>query len=134
MPENILISGSRVCTTEMRAKVHELVAWAKKHGHRIIVGDALGTDAAVRLACAELGVKAEVWGAYDKIRGPNYPGNEAYQTVAGNYLERDKMMASLCDRCFGLKHADSPTHGTEATYHYAKRLDKPAKLRVFAAD
>jgi hypothetical protein len=130
MGQAILITGSRLATEEMCTKARELVEWAKRHDHVILVGDAPGVDAAVRKACDEMEVMIFVYGAYGRIRGPEYPGEQG-STVDGNYLERDRVMAERCDRAFAIKNAASTTHGTDATYHYAKRLGKPARLRVF---
>src|SRR4051794_2466359 len=47
----VLITGSREATAEMRQKAREVVDWCITEGHTIVVGEALGIDHEVRKAC-----------------------------------------------------------------------------------
>jgi hypothetical protein len=61
----VLITGSREASPAMLAKVEEVVLWGKRQGYALLVGDAPGVDAHVRL-CAEA---LSVWDG--RSRGTN---------------------------------------------------------------
>jgi len=52
----VLITGSREASPAMLAKVEDVVLWVKRQGHTLLVGDAPGVDAHVRV-CAHHGLR-----------------------------------------------------------------------------
>jgi hypothetical protein len=127
----ILITGSRDATPAMLAKAWDVVRWCDAMGHSVIVGDASGVDAVVREACSQLQVKITVYGAYGKIRGPDYP-TEHYCTMQCDYLARDREMAKDCDVCVGIWNGTST--GTAYTLRYARDKGKDVIVRTFTAN
>jgi predicted Rossmann fold nucleotide-binding protein DprA/Smf involved in DNA uptake len=129
MGKLVLITGSREATEPMLAKAREVVRWCQHEDHAILCGDACGIDAEVRKTAAALGVLIFVYGAYGTIRGPCY-AHEQPSTVAGNYLDRDRVMARQCDLCIAIWNGRS--RGTEATARYARQAGKRVIVRTFA--
>jgi hypothetical protein len=60
MRMKVLITGSRQATPAMLAKVEEVVLWVKRQGSVLLVGDAPGVDAHVRLCAEALSVRTTV--------------------------------------------------------------------------
>jgi hypothetical protein len=60
MRMKVLITGSRQATPAMLAKVEEVVLWVKRQGPVLLVGDAPGVDAHVRLCAEALSVRTTV--------------------------------------------------------------------------
>ena len=125
----VLITGSRESSDVMLEKAQEVIEWVQAQGHVVIVGDARGIDAEVRKTCHLLHVAVAVYGAYNKIRGCCYPGEE-YHTISGDYLTRDRVMAKLCDLCVGIWNGIEPS-GSAATMRYARRMGKRVYERKF---
>jgi hypothetical protein len=128
MTQVVLVTGSRAASPAIVAKAVEVERWCQADGHRVVVGDAPGVDAAVRLACAELGVPVRVYGAYGKVRqaGLNPDGEVALE---GDYRARDRYMARQCSLCVAVW--DGVSRGTRDTATYAQRLGTRVLWRVF---
>ena len=126
----ILITGSREATSVMLDAAQWVVWWAKAKGHHIVVGDASGIDAEVRVACRDAELQPHVWGAYGKIRQPYLnPEGERRHVIRGNYLARDRAMVERCEWCIGLWNGTS--RGTRYTLDYAESLGRKVIRRVF---
>jgi hypothetical protein len=69
----VLITGSREASSAMLAKVEEVVLWVKRQGYTLLVGDAPGVDAHVRVCAEALSVPTTVYGAYGRLRGRRRP-------------------------------------------------------------
>ena len=65
----VLITGSREASPAMLAKVEEVILWVKRQGYTLLVGDAPGVDAHVRVCAEALSVPTTVYGAYGRLRG-----------------------------------------------------------------
>lgn len=129
MSDLILVTGSRDASPAMLNKVLEVVRWVQTHNHALIVGDAPGVDAAVRRACHKLSVMLFVYGGYNRIRGPEYPG-EQHSTVDGDYLARDRVMGHQCTRAVAIMRAPK-TGGTWYTGRYIESLIKRVRWAVW---
>ena len=131
MVVQVLITGSREATPEMRRKAREVVAWCKEQGHEVIVGDAPGIDRVVRLTCLRLQVPVTVFGAYDTIRDPELGATwERRVLTRGTYPARDRAMARQCSLCVGIWNGVS--RGTKITMDAAETLGKRVITRIFA--
>jgi len=126
----VLITGSRQATPAMLAKVEEVVVWVKRQGYALLVGDAPGVDAHVRVCAEALSVPTTVYGAYGKLRGRRR-GDEQVIVVPEEYMVRDRLMAQRCDLCVAVWNGRS--RGTKATFESARRLGKRVVVRTFGA-
>jgi hypothetical protein len=75
----VLITGSREASPAMLAKVEEVVLWVKRQGYALLVGDAPGVDAHVRVCAEALSVPTTVYGAFGSCTStlriiPHSPG------------------------------------------------------------
>lgn len=120
----LLITGSREMSDCMAGIVTGAILRAKHEGISIIVGDAPGVDAEVIVCCDRLGVPIEVHGAYGKLRHKSEQGNSVAHTCS--YLERDRIMAGLCDECIAVW--DGKSRGTAYTAEYARSRHKPTHI------
>lgn len=124
MGDLILITGSRLTTPAMITKAKAMVSWIDREGHCLLVGDARGIDAVVREHAYRLSLLTFVYGAFGKIRGPYYEG-EQHSTVEGDYPERDRAMAERCDRCIVIEHMGSRTKTAHFIGLQVEELGKP---------
>ena len=130
MRMKVLITGSRQATPAMLAKVEEVVLWVKRQGSVLLVGDAPGVDAHVRVCAEALSVPTTVYGAYGRLRGRRR-GHEQVVVVPEAYAVRDRLMAQACDLCIAIWNGRS--RGTNATVDYARRLGKRVVVRRVAS-
>jgi hypothetical protein len=126
----VLITGSREASPAMLAKVEEVVLWVKQQGYALLVGDAPGVDAHVRLCAEALSVPTTVYGAYGKLRGRRR-SHERVVVVPEDYRVRDRLMAQRCDLCVAVWNERS--RGTKDTFEYARRLGTRVIVRAFGA-
>jgi hypothetical protein len=126
----VLITGSRQATPAMLAKVEEVVLWVKRQGSVLLVGDAPGVDAHVRVCAEALSVPTTVYGAYGRLRGPRR-SHEQVVVVPEAYVVRDRLMAQACDLCVAVWNGRA--RGTRATFESARRLGKRVVVRTFDA-
>ncbi len=126
----VLITGSRQATPAMLAKVEEVVLWVKQQGYALLVGDAPGVDARVRVCAEALSVPTTVYGAYGRLRGRDRR-HEHVVVVLQEYVVRDRLMAQHCDLCVAVWNGRS--RGTNATFESARRLGKRVVVRTFGA-
>ncbi len=117
----LLISGSRNATKTMKTTARAAVLRANELGWEIIVGDAVGIDHEVILACQKHGVPYTVYGITAE---PRCIKNVPYVHVQGNYTQRDKIMVLNADNIYCIWNHESP--GTKKVYEYAKFTGKPA--------
>ncbi len=122
----ILVSGSRDADPEMYGQADALIqVLLKKAGEfEIIVGDASGIDKHIMDSCNELGIVHHVFGAYGKMR--NVTKTSINHVTYGTYLQRDRWMAGLCDRCYAIWNGVSG--GTIFTYKVVREMEKIAHL------
>jgi hypothetical protein len=124
----VLITGSLQATPAMLAKVEEVVQWVKRQGHTLVVGDAPGVDAHVRVCAEALSVPTTVYGAYGRLRGRRR-GHEQVVVVPEDYTVRDRLMAQACDLCVEVWNGRS--RGTRSTFEHARRLGTRVVVRNF---
>jgi hypothetical protein len=117
----VLITGSREASPAMLAKVEAVVLWVKRQGYTLLVGDAPGVDAHVRVCAEALAVPTTVYGAFGRLRGRRR-SQEQVVVVAKGYAVRDRLMAQACDLCIAVWNGLS--RGTRSTFEYARRLGK----------
>ena len=127
MRMKVLMTGSRQATPAMLAKVEEVVLWVKRQGYVLLVGDAPGVDAHVRLCAEALSVPTTVYGAYGRLRGRRR-SHEAVVVVSEAYAVRDRLMAQACDLCVAVWNGRS--WGTRSTFEHARRLGKRVVVRT----
>jgi hypothetical protein len=126
----VLITGSRETSSAMLAKVEDVVLWVKRQGHTLLVGDAPGVDAHVRVCAEALSVPTTVYGAYGRLRGRRR-SHEQVVVVPEEYTVRDRLMAQACDLCVAVWNGRS--RGTRSTFEHARRLGKRVVVRTFGA-
>jgi len=126
----VLITGLRQASPPMLAKVAEVVQWVKRQGHTVLVGDAPGVDAHVRVCAEALSVPSTVYGAYGRLRGRRRR-HEQVVVVPEDYAVRDRLMAQACNLCVAVWNGRSP--GTRLTFEHARRLGKRVIVRAFGA-
>jgi len=124
------MTGSRQATPAMLAKVENIVLWVKRQGYALLVGDAPGVAAHVRLCAEALSVPTTVYGAYGRLRGRRR-SHEQVVVVPEEYAVRDRLMAQRCDLCVAVW--DGRSRGTNATFESARRLGKRVVVRTFGA-
>lgn len=115
----------------MLAAVDRILDWVKRQDHEIIVGDAKGVDQHVVTGCILRHIPFVCVGITQQPRAVGAKG-EAYRrcevTPAAEfatvgeywknaYLERDRIMVQLCDRCVAIWNGKST--GTIYTFKYA---------------
>lgn len=127
MRMKVLITGSRQATPAMLAKVEAVVVWVKRQGCALLVGDAPGVDAHVRVCAEALSVPITVYGAYGRLRGRRR-SQEQVVVVPEAYAVRDRLMAQACDLCVAVWNGRS--QGTRSTFEYARRLGKRVIVRA----
>jgi len=128
LPEgtNLLITGSREADSTLLSVAREIVELAKNRKLSIVVGDDEGVDAEVIRECDRLGVDAEVYGAYKRMRRmTKYGQNHALDTM---YSGRDREMAKRCGVCIAIWNGSS--RGTKITFEVASQLGKPVYVAV----
>jgi SLOG cluster4 family len=130
MRMKVLITGSRQATPAILAKVEEVVLWVKRQGYALLVGDAPGVDAHVRVCAEALSVPTTVYGAYCRLRGRRR-SHEQVVVVLEAYAVRDRLMVQACDLCVAVWNGRS--RGTSATFEFARRLGKHVVVRTFDA-
>ncbi len=130
MRRKVLITGSRQATPAMLAKVEEVVLWVKWQGSVLLVGDAPGVDAHVRVCAEALSVPTTVYGAYGRLRGRRRR-HEQVVVVPEAYVVRDRLMAQACDLCVAIWNGRS--RGTRSTFESARRLGKRVVVRTCGA-
>jgi hypothetical protein len=130
MRMKVLMTGSRQATPAMLAKVEEVVLWVKRQRYALVVGDAPGVDAHVRVCAEALSVPTTVYGAYGKLRGRRR-SHEQVVVVPEDYRVRDRLMAQRCDLCVAVWNGRS--RGTKDTFEYARRLGTRVIVRAFGA-
>jgi hypothetical protein len=126
----VLITGSREASSAMLAKVGEVVLWVKRQGYELLVGDAPGVDAHVRVCADALSVPSTVYGAYGRLRGRRR-SHEQVVVISEDFRARDRFMAQRCDICVAVWNGVS--RGTRFTFQQAQRLGKRVIVRRFAA-
>jgi len=126
----VLITGSREASSAMLAKVEDVVLWVKRQGYELLVGDAPGVDAHVRVCAEALSVLTTVYGAYGRLRGRRRT-HEQVVVVPEDYAVRDRLMAQACNLCVAVWNGRSP--GTRLTFEHARRLGKRVIVRTFGA-
>jgi hypothetical protein len=126
----VLITGLREASPAMLAKVEEVVQWVKRQGHTVLVGDAPGVDAHVRVCAEALSVSTTVYGAYSRLGGRRR-SHEQVVVVPEDYTVRDRLMAQACDLCVAVWNGRS--RGTRSTFEHARRLGKRVVVRTFGA-
>ena len=130
MALQVLVTGSRKMTREMRLKAIEVVEWCKDQGHELIVGDAIDINNVVRNEAVELCVRTTVYGAYGVIREAYIDSDRAQHIkTPGSYPERDRVMADECDLSVAVWNGKS--RGTKITFEAARRLGKRVIVRTF---
>jgi hypothetical protein len=128
MRRKVLMTGSRQATPAMREKVEDVVLWVKRQGYALLVGDAPGVDAHVRVCAEALSVPTTVYGAYGKLRGRRR-GDEQVVVVPEEYMVHDRLMAQRCDLCVAVWNGRS--RSTKATFESARRLGTRVLVRAF---
>ena len=126
----VLMTGSREASPAMLAKVEAVVLWVKRQGYALLVGDAPGVDAHVRVCAEALSVPTTVYGAYGRLRGRRR-SHEQVVVVPEEYVVRDRLMAQRCDLCVAVWNRRSC--GTKATFESARQLGKRVLVRAFDA-
>jgi hypothetical protein len=124
----VLITGSREASSAMLAKVEDVVLWVMRQGYELLVGDAPGVDAHVRVCAEALSVPTTVYGAYGRLRGRTH---EQVVVVPEDYAVRDRLMAQACNLCVAVWNGRSP--GTRLTFEHARRLGKRVIVRTCGA-
>ena len=114
----------------MRAKVEEVVLWVKRQEYALLVGDAHGVDAHVRVCAEALSVPTTVYGAYGRLRGRRR-SHEQEVVVPEAYAVRDRLMAQACDLCVAVWNGRS--RGTRSTFEHARRFGKRVIVRTYGA-
>jgi hypothetical protein len=130
MRRKVLITGSRQATPAMLAKVEAVVLWVKRQGYALLVGDAPGVDAHVRVCAEALSVPTTVYGAYGRLRGRRRR-QEQVVVVPEAYAVRDRLMAQACDLCVAVWNGRS--RGTRSTFEHARRFGKRVIVRRVAS-
>jgi hypothetical protein len=141
----LLITGSRDATPAMLDMARHAVARAKANGWEIVVGDAPGVDTAVVDACKEFEVFGECYGITERprcnITGNNYVSyiwisrtieygrRDVHVYQGATYLERDRQMVQVANRCFAI--CLNRSRGTMYTYNSAVQRGIPADVRHF---
>jgi hypothetical protein len=128
MRRKVLITGSRQAMPAMLAKVEEVVLWVKRQEYELLVGDAPGVDAHVRVCAETLSVPTTVYGAYGRLRGRRR-SHEQVVVVPEAYAVRDRLMVQRCDLCVAVWNGRS--RGTKDTVESARRLGKRVLVRSF---
>jgi hypothetical protein len=131
MRRKVLITGSRQATPAILAEVEEVVLWVKRQGYALLVGDAPGVDAHVRVCAEALSVPTTVYGAYGRLRGRRR-SHEQVVVVPEAYAVRDRLMAQRCNLCVAVWNGRS--NGTQATFECARRLGKRVVVRTCGAE
>jgi SLOG cluster4 family len=126
----VLITGSRAASPAMLAKVEEVVLWVKRQGYALLVGDAPGVDAHVRVCAEALSVPTTVYGAFGRLRG-RHRRHEQVVVVPEVYAVRDCLMVQACDLCVAVWNGRS--RGTSSTFEHARRLGKRVVVRTCGA-
>jgi hypothetical protein len=126
----VLMMGSREASSAMLAKVEDVVLGVKRQGYALLVGDAPGVDAHVRVCAEALSVPTTVYGAYGRLRGRRRT-HEQVVVLPEDYAVRDRLMAQACDLCVAVWNGRSP--GTRSTVEHARRLGKRVVVRTFGA-
>lgn len=116
-----LVTGSRDATKDMLEMASVLVAGCIAGNHMILVGDADGIDNRVIAYCNEKKYERIMvfgWGGLVRRR-TRYGSNII---VVGDPLERNRVMAKLCDDCTAIWNGISPSatrlSGTRRTFEY----------------
>lgn len=125
MPYNLLITGSRHATQLMRTQAARAVVRAQANGWHIVVGDAEGVDSHVVIACIQFDVPFTCYGISHEPRLPNCLAHYDvallhYQRVGHDYLDRDRYMCNVAQRCYAIW--DGSSRGTRYTFEYARSL------------
>ena len=120
------MTGSRQATPAMLAKVEAVVLWVKRQGAELLVGDAPGVDAHVRVCAEALSVPTTVYGAYGRLRGRRRC-HEQVVAVPEAYAVRDRLMAQACDLCGRVERAVARHEGHVES---ARRLGKRVVVRT----
>lgn len=115
-----LITGSREICDDVIRYLCGYVS-GTEDGVEIVVGDASGVDAAVITTCDVSKIPVQVHGAFNKLRHRTAYGKNIHHDAG--YLERDKIMAELCDECVAFWNGFSS--GTAYTFKNAIALKKP---------
>jgi hypothetical protein len=126
----VLITGSRQAMPAMLAKVEEVVLWVERQEYALLVGDAPGVDAHVRVCAEALSMPTTVYGAYGRLRGRRRR-HEQVVVVPEAYVVCDRLMAQRCDLSVAVWNGRS--RGTKATCESARRLGKRVVVRTFDA-
>ena len=118
----VMVSGSRTLNTrEMYEYCETVVRRCKASGHSIVVGDAVGVDAAIAHMCRMYGVKCTVHGTTVSPRHGHVP-SVAYVRHAGkSYTHRDNVLLSMST--FVVCVWDGVSRGTARNYKQASKLD-----------
>ena len=132
MARKILLTGSRyLLTPEMYQKTRELVVEAFSNKEEILCGDADGIDAFVIRLCDDLAIPLTVYGGYKTFR--NKSSREGCNVpFDGDFKERDRHMASLCDQCFAIWNGRS--NGTRSTFMAARLAGKEVKVFEYGGE
>ncbi|HEV8525457.1 MAG TPA: hypothetical protein VGQ71_13245 [Terriglobales bacterium] len=136
----LLITGSRQASDAMLAYAEKAVIRAADLGWRIIVGDAMGVDLQVVITCHKKLIDFDCFGIADSPRNvdelfrrrmmlPRLENRMTYHQVKGDYLARDRHMATLCSRVLAIWNCQS--RGTLYTYNQVRNLGKPGDLIRF---
>jgi hypothetical protein len=112
----------------MLAKVEEVVLWMKRQGYELLVGDAPGVDAHVRVCAEALSVPTMLYGAYGRLRRRRH---EQVVVVPEAYAVRDRLMAARADIVVCVWNGTS--RGTRDTGRCAEKLHKNVYWRIFHA-
>lgn len=135
----LLIAGSRDATPAMLKTAYKAVARAKANGWAILVGDAVGVDAAVAEACNRLGVNYTCVGIsatprHHRVMSVQAGGTGRYVRFEARgksaYTARDRYLVDLADRVLCLWNGESK--GTAAVAEYTRQLGKPVDVLTHA--
>lgn len=127
-PYTVMVCGSREMAPGAENYIRKvLVPSAKERGYRILIGDAIGTDYTVGMACIEQGVPFMVVGIGNL---PRFEIDLSHysQIVRAAYTDRDRFMIDFADQIIGLWNGKSA--GTKRAIEYADAIGKKATLYV----
>lgn len=113
----LFITGSQDITDKMILwRAFEISGYGEIGITKIIHGGAKGVDQSANWLAAQIKVEAEVF-------RPEYSDEMAFWEIKKAYLDRNTVMAELCDFSIALWNGQSP--GTEDAIKKVRKLGKP---------